>query len=227
MHLWRTASTARTGRVESNMTRGIGSQPAADAEPIQAVEPMRPETAHELLDNVGVEEEQRLSGRRATLASTSVPYAIINNRGELLEGRGERSRQDPGSMTKIWTLYTILAMVEDGELPRSFLQTHRNDLTRMIVLSDNQATLRLAHAAVGNTGRPTAAELEAADGTGRGEAWQPPPPGIFIVPEFARRMNHYAEREGLTGTHFQTVNGQPTQNHGTTERTGREKCPIT
>ena len=139
--------------------------------------------------------------------TTEPSYVALGSDGSILEQGGDiYARQDPASTTKLWTLYTVLAMVRDGHLPRSFVNEHRHDLEHMMIYSDNQASERIAVAAdraTGGNGRVSNGELDA-------------------VPGFAEWMNRYAngdlasERISLDDTNFVTASGMPHQQHYST-----------
>jgi D-alanyl-D-alanine carboxypeptidase len=159
--------------------------------------------------------------------TTTTPYAVLNAQGQVISGNQENSRQDPASTTKVWTLYTILSLVEDGVIPRSFLDEHRGDIRAMMVRSDNDAAQRLATEAA----RAAGVDVGRVNGA------------LDAVPGFARLMNYYADPQAqadqrppnvddaeharnveeaggrrLAGTRFVTASGMPASGHYSTPR---------
>lgn len=116
-------------------------------------------------------------------ADPDASWAVLDARGHLIAGQNAYTRQDPASTTKMATLYTILHMVEKGELPRNFLSRHRHDIDRMCIRSDNAAANRLAIAASGS------------------------------VRKFCRTMTALMHEEGLSLTEFINPSGWPMEGH--------------
>ncbi len=109
---------------------------------------------------------------------TGTTYAVLNPDGSLNEAasRGAHERQDPASTTKVWTLYTLISMVEDRILPPEFLQENRALIQAMMVHSNNDASQRLATMAA----RAAGVEIGRVNGA------------LDAVPGFAIYMNYYA-----------------------------------
>lgn len=142
--------------------------------------------------------------------TTQPSWVVLGTDGGILEAGGNiHALQDPASTTKIWTLYTLLAMVRDGHLPSDFFDSpqRRRDVERLIHNSDNAAAQRLAVAAdiaTGGTGEVSNRRLNA-------------------VPGFAIWMNRYANGDLVGGgqlpldnTHFVTASGMNHADHYST-----------
>ncbi len=153
-------------------------------------------------------------------ASTAVPpppavpakgYVVVDAfSGRILVGQNDTERLEPASLTKLMTAYVVFHALEDGklhldqELPisehawkaegsRTFLNVGsrvRVDtlIQGMIVQSGNDATIALAEAVGGSEAT------------------------------FATLMNQYAQRIGLSGSHWMNAPGLPDPQHYTTAR---------
>jgi D-alanyl-D-alanine carboxypeptidase (penicillin-binding protein 5/6) len=153
-------------------------------------------------------------------ASTPVPpppavpakgYVVVDAfSGRILVGQNDTERLEPASLTKLMTAYVVFHALEDGklhldqELPisehawkaegsRTFLNVGsrvRVDtlIQGMIVQSGNDATIALAEAVGGSEAT------------------------------FATLMNQYAQRIGLSGSHWMNAPGLPDPQHYTTAR---------
>ena len=130
--------------------------------------------------------------------------------GQVIAGQGVDERHEPASLTKLMTAYIVFAALKDGRLrladtatiserawrsegSRSFIQLGSQVpvevlLKGMIVQSGNDASIALAER-IGGT--------EAA---------------------FVDMMNAYAQRLGLSGTHFVDASGMPSSEHYSTAR---------
>ncbi len=128
--------------------------------------------------------------------------ALDSSGNVLAESENAHARQDPASTTKLWTLYTIMAMQRDGRIPADFIAKHAQDISEMMVRSNNELATSLASEAAkaaGKSGAITSTELD-------------------IVPDFAEFMNEYAQKgdKPLAGTRFVTSSGMPDEDHYST-----------
>lgn len=119
-------------------------------------------------------------------ADPRASWAVLDDDGRLIAGQNSHARQDPASTTKMATLYTICYLMDKGELPHNFLKTHKHDVDRMCIRSDNQAAARLAAAAGGNVDR------------------------------FCHRMTALMHARGLTESRFISPSGWPQEGHYST-----------
>jgi D-alanyl-D-alanine carboxypeptidase (penicillin-binding protein 5/6) len=138
-------------------------------------------------------------------------YVVVDAfSGGILVGQNDTERLEPASLTKLMTAYVVFHALEDGklhldqELPisehawkaegsRTFLNVGsrvRVDtlIQGMIVQSGNDATIALAEAVGGSEAT------------------------------FATLMNQYAQRIGLSGSHWMNAPGLPDPQHYTTAR---------
>jgi len=138
-------------------------------------------------------------------------YVVVDAfSGRILVGQNDTERLEPASLTKLMTAYVVFHALEDGklhldqELPisehawkaegsRTFLNVGsrvRVDtlIQGMIVQSGNDATIALAEAVGGSEAT------------------------------FATLMNQYAQRIGLSGSHWMNAPGLPDPQHYTTAR---------
>ena len=128
--------------------------------------------------------------------------------GQVLTGHGADQSVEPASLTKLMTAYAVFHALRDGKLKldtpvpiserawraegsRTFLDLNTQVpvevlLQGMIVQSGNDASIALAEAAAGTE------------------------------QTFAALMNQYAERLGMTGSHFENATGLPDANHRVT-----------
>ena len=138
-------------------------------------------------------------------------YVLVEyGSGQVLAGQGVDERIEPASLTKLMTAYVVFAALKEGRLKltdpvtisehawrsegsRTFIKVGTQVpvevlLKGMIVQSGNDASIALAEH-VGGT--------EAA---------------------FVDIMNAYAQRLGMTNTHFEDASGMPSPNHYSTAR---------
>jgi D-alanyl-D-alanine carboxypeptidase (penicillin-binding protein 5/6) len=128
--------------------------------------------------------------------------------GQVIAEHGANQQVEPASLTKLMTAYAVFQALHDGKLKldtlvpisehawraegsRTFLDPGTRVpveilLQGMIVQSGNDASIALAEAVAGTE------------------------------PTFAALMNQYAERLGMTGTHFENATGLPGANHHVT-----------
>jgi D-alanyl-D-alanine carboxypeptidase (penicillin-binding protein 5/6) len=144
----------------------------------------------------------------------SVPakgYVVVDAySGRIVAGQNDTERLEPASLTKLMTAYVVFHALQDGKLrldqevpisehawkaegSRTFLNVGtrvRVDtlIQGMIVQSGNDATIALAEAVAGSEGT------------------------------FAALMNQYAQRIGLSGSHWMNAPGLPDPQHYTTAR---------
>ena len=125
--------------------------------------------------------------------------------GQVIAGHASDQSVEPASLTKLMTAYAVFHALRDGTLKldtlvpvserawraegsRSFVDVGSRVpveilLQGMIVQSGNDASIALAEAVAGTE------------------------------PTFAALMNQYAERLGMTGSHFENATGLPGENH--------------
>jgi len=130
--------------------------------------------------------------------------------GQVLGGRDEDMRVEPASLTKIMTAYVVFHELKEGNIrledqvrisekawrmrgSKMFIEVDKyvsvDDLLKgMIVQSGNDASVALAEYVAGSEDA------------------------------FAQLMNQYAERLGMSGSHFVNSTGLPNENHYTTAR---------
>jgi len=128
--------------------------------------------------------------------------------GQVIAEHGANQQVEPASLTKLMTAYAVFQALHDGKLKldtlvaisehawraegsRTFLDLGTKVpveilLQGMIVQSGNDASIALAEAVAGTE------------------------------PTFAALMNQYAERLGMTGSHFENATGLPGANHHVT-----------
>lgn len=128
--------------------------------------------------------------------------------GQVITGHGADQSVEPASLTKLMTAYAVFHALRGGKLKldtlvpiserawraegsRTFLDLGTQVpvevlLQGMIVQSGNDASIALAEAVAGTE------------------------------PTFAALMNQYAERLGMTGSHFENATGLPGANHRVT-----------
>lgn len=128
--------------------------------------------------------------------------------GQAIAGHDTKHAVEPASLTKLMTAYAVFHALRDGKLAlgtlapiserawraegsRTFLDLGSRVpvevlLQGMIVQSGNDASIALAEAVAGSE------------------------------PTFAALMNQYAERLGMTGSHFENATGLPGPNHRVT-----------
>jgi serine-type D-Ala-D-Ala carboxypeptidase (penicillin-binding protein 5/6) len=155
-----------------------------------------------------------------SFAATPVPppppvaakgYVVVDAfSGRVLVGQNDTERLEPASLTKLMTAYVVFHALQDGKLrldqevpvsehawkaegSRTFLNVGtrvRVDtlIQGMIVQSGNDATIALAEAVAGSEST------------------------------FAALMNQYAQRIGLSGSHWMNAPGLPDPQHYTTAR---------
>jgi D-alanyl-D-alanine carboxypeptidase (penicillin-binding protein 5/6) len=138
-------------------------------------------------------------------------YILLDyNSGQVLAARNADARLEPASLTKLMTCYVVFHALKTGTLKLTELVTISEHAWRaegsrtfvqvgsqvpaevlikgMIVQSGNDATIALAER-VGGT-----------------------------EPAFVQLMNEYAQRLGMSGTHFDDSSGLPSATHYTTAR---------
>jgi len=138
-------------------------------------------------------------------------YVLIDYASnQVLAERGAHERAEPASLTKLMTAYVVFGALKEGRLKlsepvtisehawkaegsRTFAQVGTQIpvevlIKGMLVQSGNDATIALAER-VGGT-----------------------------EPAFVELMNTYAQRLGMTGTHFEDSTGLPSSTHYTTAR---------
>jgi serine-type D-Ala-D-Ala carboxypeptidase (penicillin-binding protein 5/6) len=130
--------------------------------------------------------------------------------GQTLAASGADQRVEPASLTKLMTAYAVFSALRDGRLKmdeqvlisehawraegsRTFVQVGTRVpvdvlIKGMIVQSGNDATIALAERVGGSE------------------------------PAFVQMMNGYAQRLGMSGTHFEDSSGLPSPTHYTTAR---------
>lgn len=119
-----------------------------------------------------------------------VSYAALDKQGNLIPGlsRDPHYIDDPASITKLWTLYTLVDIMEKKKPGgwKEFYKAHEKDVNLMLIKSSNDASERLAIAASGS------------------------------IPAFTKEMNERAVEAGALRTNFVTVNGLPASAHYST-----------
>lgn len=78
--------------------------------------------------------------------------AVIHRDGRILRAHREHEVQYMASTTKMVVYDYLLTLIDQGKLPRNFIQTHQADAALMMLQSDNPAARRLVDAAITHMG---------------------------------------------------------------------------
>ncbi|MGB1360497.1 MAG: D-alanyl-D-alanine carboxypeptidase family protein [Alphaproteobacteria bacterium] len=145
-------------------------------------------------------------------ATTTAPQAIVYDMEskQILLNKNSSNRMYPASMTKIMTAYVVFDALKKGNLTmdtkfRISKKSWKKGGSKMFVKYNSLVSVNdLLHGVIVQSGNDAAIAI--AEGMAGTEE------------NFARIMNSYAKKLGMTGTHFTNSTGWPDKNHYTTAK---------
>lgn len=170
-------------------------------------------------DSTGTEEPDLIFAEDPLDIEVNAHQAFVYNLNtdEFLYMKGKGEKLEPASTTKLLTIVYALTLLAPDELitPSDELSMVGEFSTIAYVRPNHTLTAEmLAEGMLLPSGNDAAHVLAA--GAGRKLAGDSEMSGVEAVGVFMEGMNKYAAAIGMTGSHFVTPDGYPTENHYTT-----------